>query len=132
MGKQSLVSLDTDKIHGYVFDTNRLQEIRGASSILDTLNRRTMSEIAKKGYGGQKVFANGGAGLFLIEGDEARAEEYGQRIQREYRENTNGAHRSPMPSRNFLMRWTPGALIPGWSGKCSIISWHKIKAKLLL
>ena len=90
MGKQSLVSLDTDKIHGYVFDTNRLQEIRGASSILDTLNRRTMSEIAKKDYGGQKVFANGGAGLFLIEGDEARAEEYGQRIQREYRENTNG------------------------------------------
>jgi len=48
-----------------------------------------MVEIAEKEYGGQKVFANGGAGLFLIEGDEARAEEYGRRIQKEYREKTN-------------------------------------------
>ncbi|MGI9061241.1 MAG: Cas10/Cmr2 second palm domain-containing protein [Ktedonobacteraceae bacterium] len=90
MGQQSLITLDTDHIHGYVFETNRLQEIRGASSILDTLNRRAMFEIAEQEYGGQKVFANGGAGLFLIEGDATRAEEYGQRIQREYRKQTNG------------------------------------------
>ena len=46
MGKQSLVALDTDHIRGYVFETNKLQEIRGASSILDTLNRKTMLETA--------------------------------------------------------------------------------------
>ena len=90
MGKQSLILLDTDHIHGYVFDTDRLQEIRGASSILDTLNRRTMEHIAVGTYGGQKVFANGGAGLFLIDGDEARAEEYGQHIQSKYRKNSDG------------------------------------------
>ncbi len=90
MEQQSLITLDTDHIHSYVFETNRLQEIRGASSILDTLNRRTMFEIAEQKYGGQKVFANGGAGLFLLEGNAARAEEYGQLIQSKYREQTNG------------------------------------------
>lgn len=35
---QFLVLLDTDKIHEYVFATNTLKEIRGASSLLDELN----------------------------------------------------------------------------------------------
>ena len=110
MVKQSLVALDTDHIHGYVFDTNRLQEIRGASSILDTLNRTTMVEIAEKKYGGQKVFANGGAGLFLIEGNEARAEEYGQHIQREYRKKTDGG-----ASINFAVQELPDGM-DAWGG----------------
>lgn len=90
MVKQSLVALDTNHIHGYVYETNKLQEIRGASSILDNLNRNAMVDTAKNEYGGKKVFANGGAGLLLIEGDEDRAEEYGRQIQKEYREKTNG------------------------------------------
>ena len=49
-----------------------------------------MEHIAVGTYGGQKVFANGGAGLFLIDGDEARAEEYGQHIQSKYRKNSDG------------------------------------------
>ncbi len=90
MGKQSLIAIDTQHIHGYVYDTDRLQEIRGASAILDRLNRRTMEYIARKEYGGRQVFANGGAGLFLIEGDETRAKEYGEHIQREFRKNSYG------------------------------------------
>lgn len=90
VGKQSLVALDTQHIHGYVYETDRLQEIRGASAIIDRLNRRIMENIAEKEYGGQKVFANGGMGLFLIPGDAARADAYGQHIQRAYHEQSHG------------------------------------------
>ena len=91
MGKQSLVLLDTSHIHDYVYETNRLQEIRGASAILDRLNRTTMRDITRrKEYDGQKVFANGGAGLFIIEGDGERAEAYGLHIQREYHNKSRG------------------------------------------
>src|SRR5437762_11671970 len=86
VGKQSLVALDTDHIRGYVFETNKLQEIRGASSILDTLNRKTMLETAKlEEFGGEVVYANGGSGLFLNEGD---AEEVGQLAEEAYGQQT--------------------------------------------
>jgi hypothetical protein len=41
----SLVAFDTDHIKEYVFGTDRLKEIRGASSLLDRLNRREMEEV---------------------------------------------------------------------------------------
>jgi hypothetical protein len=42
----SLVALDTDHIKEYVFGTDKLKEIRGASSLLDYLNRIVMQEFA--------------------------------------------------------------------------------------
>ena len=39
VGKRFLVALDTNHIKQYVFATDKLKEIRGASSILDNLNR---------------------------------------------------------------------------------------------
>ncbi len=47
MVSQSLIAFDTDHIKGYVFGTNRLKEIRGASSILDRLNREKTVEMAE-------------------------------------------------------------------------------------
>lgn len=44
---KTLVALDTDHIKRYVFATNKLKEIRGASSILDHLNRILMKEVAE-------------------------------------------------------------------------------------
>src|SRR6266568_7362 len=90
VGKKSLVALDTDHIKQYVFATDRLKEIRGASSILDNLNRRVMTSIAKKEFQAQEVYANGGSGLFLIDGDKTVAEKFGQRVQQEYRKETEG------------------------------------------
>lgn len=91
MGKQSLVALDTNHIHEFVFETDMLQEIRGASSILDKLNRKTMGEIAGQGeFGGEMVYANGGSGLAYIKGDAAAAERYGKLVQETYRQQTNG------------------------------------------
>lgn len=90
MGTQSLVALDTDHIKQYVFATDKLKEIRGASSILDRLNRYVMGKVAgEPKFGARKVYANGGSGLFLIDGDKMLAREFGLRIQRAYREQTH-------------------------------------------
>ena len=60
---QSLVAFDTDHIKKYVFATNKLKEIRGASALLDHLNRETMITLA----GGECIYANGGGGLFVVD-----------------------------------------------------------------
>lgn len=96
MGKLSLVMLDTDHIKQYVFPTDKLKEIRGASSVLDRLNRHVMWELAveitpslkKKEW--RKIYANGGCGLFVI--DREQADEFGQSVQKAYRaESKDGA-----------------------------------------
>ena len=46
-----LVCLDTDKIKDYVFATNKLKEIRGASAILDELNQDITFNILQKEFG---------------------------------------------------------------------------------
>ncbi len=84
----SLVALDTDHIKNYVFGTDKLKEIRGASSLLDRLNRNVMEEQAKEvsGEAYKKIYANGGSGLFLI--DSAQAVEFATRIQHQYHQLT--------------------------------------------
>ncbi len=86
---QSLVALDTDHIKGYVFGTNKLKEIRGASSLLDTLNRKEMKKIALSvDPQAEEVYANGGSGLFLLDSDKAK--DFGQKVKEEYRKKTGG------------------------------------------
>lgn len=82
--------MDTNHIKQYVFPTDRLQEIRGASSILDRLNRDEMDKIASQ-VGGKlvRVYANGGSGLFVIASDKAK--EFGRAVQKTYRKQTKGA-----------------------------------------
>src|SRR5450432_1329151 len=86
----SLVALDTDHIKEYVFGTDKLKEIRGASSILDRLNRSKMEDLAKEAGDGnwKKIFANGGSGLFLIESTKAAA--FVSQVKQEYRQLTAG------------------------------------------
>ena len=85
--RKSLVAFDTNHIKQYVFGTDKLREIRGASSILDKLNRYSMRDTAKEaGFPIEEVYTNGGGGLFLIDSDKAL--DFGQRVQRMYREQT--------------------------------------------
>jgi len=84
----SLVAFDTDHIKGYVFGTDKLKEIRGASSLLDRLNRVTMTDLAQK-YEAIKVYANGGSGLFVV--NSARADLFGKSVQGEFRQQTAGS-----------------------------------------
>ncbi len=109
MGKRFLVALDTDHIKQYVFATDKLTEIRGASSILDKLNRRVMPKIAEEEFHARTVYANGGSGLFLIEGDKEVAEEFGQRMQREYSKATKDG-----VSITFALEQIPDSVEDAW------------------
>jgi hypothetical protein len=84
---RSLIAFDTDHIKGYVFGTNRLKEIRGASSILDRLNRDKTVEIAKV-FGAIPIYAHGGSALFIVDSDQAEA--LGKAVQKLYHEETGG------------------------------------------
>lgn len=109
MEPRTLVALDTDHIKQYVFATDKLMEIRGASSILDKLNRREMPKIAEEEFHARTVYANGGSGLFLIEGDKEVAEEFGQHIQQRYSEVTQGG-----ASITFALEQIPDSVQDPW------------------
>src|SRR5579859_2493117 len=111
VGKRSLVALDTDHIKQYVFATDKLKEIRGASSILDDLNRRDMKQISdEKEFHATEVYTNGGAGLFLIDGDENLAKRVGQRVQQAYSEKTAGG-----ASITFAVVEIPDSIRDAWN-----------------
>jgi hypothetical protein len=85
---KALLAFDTDRIKSYVFATDKLKEIRGASAILDELNREQMVKEVKK-YGGEKIYANGGSGLFLI--GSAQAEKARVAVEKLYNDETRTA-----------------------------------------
>jgi len=85
---KSLVALDTDQIKRYVFATGKLKEIRGASALLDLLNRERMLQLAQEIEGG-KIYTNGGSGLFVV--NSAQAEGFIQAVQRAYCTRTETA-----------------------------------------
>ena len=85
MGKKLLVSFDTDRIKEYIFATDKLREIRGASAILDELNRWDMVEKNRE-FHAEKIYANGGSGMFTV--PEASAGAFIQAVEKEYRLRT--------------------------------------------
>lgn len=80
-----LVAFDTDKIKSYVFATSKLKEIRGASALLNKLNREDMVTLT----GGKPIYANGGGGLFLLE-DGSGIDKI-REVRAQYRKNTLSA-----------------------------------------
>ena len=103
---QSLIAFDTDHIKRYVFGTSKLKEIRGASSMLDYLNRVETVREAKK-FNAHKIFAHGGSALFLIDSEESEkeAEQLGQIVQERYQNSTGGGASityavQPIPANN--------------------------------
>jgi len=110
-----LVLLDTDKIKDYVFATNKLREIRGASAILDELNlESTYQTLNSDDFGEgnydkvdgewkhncktikgntinwEVMFLGGGSGKILF-AEEERARKFCQTMQEMYREETDNA-----------------------------------------
>lgn len=87
---------DTPSVKQFVFGTDALAEIRGASALLDRLNRRdTVAELQKclAAVDGRvdKVYANGGSGQFLIRGaSEEHVRSAVRQLNRQYREKTGG------------------------------------------
>ena len=85
MGRKSLVSFDTDRIKEYIFATGKLKEIRGASAILDELNRGDMVKKCQE-FHAEKIYANGGSGMFTV--PETSATTFVQAVEKEYRLQT--------------------------------------------
>lgn len=81
---QRLVLLDTDQIKQYVFPTGRLAEIRGASLLLDELNR---DYTRKQFLDNECIYANGGQALGIVPNEEV-AENIIQRVKGRYAERT--------------------------------------------
>ncbi len=68
MDSKSVLSFDTDRIKDYVFATGSLSTIRGASALLDKLNRIMMPQvISQVAPESEKIFADGGSGMFLLD-----------------------------------------------------------------
>ena len=66
-----LVVTDTPGIKQFVFGTDALSEVRGASALLDRLNRHrtepALRDNLPAGATCKTVFANGGTGQFIVD-----------------------------------------------------------------
>ncbi len=90
---QYLVLLDVPSIKRYVFGTDKLVEIRGASSLLAKLNERVTPEFLEAELGRENVdcvFSGGGAGQFIINGDGERLADALKGLQRRFLTESNG------------------------------------------
>ena len=89
-----VIVIDIPSIKKYVFGTDPLNEIRGASARLDWLNRLEMERCLKE-YSGmecvEKIYANGGSAQFLVHScDAATIKEACENMVRYIREQTGG------------------------------------------
>jgi hypothetical protein len=95
-----LIVTDTPGIKSFIFGTDPLPEVRGASALLDRLNRKTTESILRRSLrrGGGKlertVYANGGAGQFVVAAkDTDMLRDALAALDRHYRDKTGGEAR---------------------------------------
>jgi len=83
-----LVAFDTDRIKDYLFATNKLKEIRGASALLVKLNETdTESVVRRVCPATDTVYAAGGGALFIVP-SEADANRVIAAVEKLYRQET--------------------------------------------
>lgn len=78
-----MVSFDTDRIKDYIFATNSLREIRGASAILLEIEKQRPAEFDNA----KKIYGEGGGGAYFAENEES-ADALVKKIECEFREKT--------------------------------------------
>jgi hypothetical protein len=61
-----LAVIETQRVKGYLFASPLLRETRGASLLLDRLNRRETGSLLER-LGGRSVYLGGGSGRALFE-----------------------------------------------------------------
>lgn len=83
--KRFLVVIETQRVKGYLFASPILRETRGASLLLDRLNRVSTEELLTGNF--ETVYLGGGSGRILFE-SEGDAERFAQAVRHLYRERT--------------------------------------------
>ena len=71
--KQFLALLEVDKIQSYIFATNKLKEIRGASYLLSEINEATTAQVLKDYSSAKKKILSTGGVTKVIFDDENEA-----------------------------------------------------------
>ena len=84
-----LVIHDADAIQQYIFNTNRLREIRGASSLIDYINRSVTHDLIKQFHG--KYIYSGGGGCAAQFSDEETAKGFCHAVSSCYVKQTHTA-----------------------------------------
>lgn len=84
----SLLLADTDETQAYVFESNKLPEIRGASRLLDDLNRVECPKLIQQA-GGTVIYAGGGTVLAKI--PTAQSNLIVRSLEAQYVHSTGGA-----------------------------------------
>lgn len=89
--KQYLVVFGVPSIKKFVFGTDPLKEIRGASALLDDLNRVRTREFLTKDCGALEkdiIFLGGGAGQFILSSDRSTVEGAMHKLEKLYANET--------------------------------------------
>jgi len=84
-----LVVLETQRVKGYLFASPFLRETRGASLLLDRLNRADTRKLAEEA-GGEIVYLGGGSGRVQFS-DRQAAEGFAHRVRSEYHAKAPGS-----------------------------------------
>ncbi len=83
--------IETQRVKGYLFASSILRETRGASLLLDQLNRSETRKLLEDYKGcSEEIYLGGGSGRILFESKD-KAEEFAQRVRELYREKTANA-----------------------------------------
>ena len=94
MSSSFIIQIDIPSIKSYVFGTDTLNEVRGASALLDWLNQCEMSRILCERLGASaidEIYANGGAAQFRVKTDDEAAVQAACRgLVRHLRDETGG------------------------------------------
>ena len=96
MESEYIISLDMKGIHDYIFGTSKLREIRGASVLLDRLNREMpMNELGNGRYGQQGRYWDsivlGGGNIKVLFKDKSIAEKFKIFLKDNFRKNAPGS-----------------------------------------
>ena len=82
--KQFLALLEVDKIHNYIFATNKLKEIRGASYLLSEINEaRTEQVLGSFPSAKKKILSTGGVTKVIFD-DKNKAQNFLKQMERIY------------------------------------------------
>lgn len=88
-----IVMLDINKIHDYIFGTNKLKEIRGASILLDRLNRKdAIDELTNNNHYINKwdCIVKGGGNIKVLFESESDATKYIKFLKKLFNDNAFG------------------------------------------